>query len=288
MNLCDIPGQPDPNRAPIYTSIPNLSRWFFEVNQGDMGINHTPIARLFQSSGRPNTTRSMSPKYSRHCSPAYMLYILKLRGSSSTRSVRKVFVWSCIVTCSNIARSDAPMKAFIMNMIGMAYFLFSPAKPKNCATIGKVMNFESGRSETDAARVDWADTHYWGCIKWSVELTGAPATHGAPAPFCSCTAGTSVVPSCILIVPISLGDCHRLWWRLMVPLRRVLEGAPILDLTGCHALLSWATTPPGTELVSHDIRQGSHIIAPPAACDSPNPSVCGSGYLVVLLLIPSP
>ena len=96
------------------------------------------------------------------------------------------------------------------------------------------MNFESGRSETDAARVDWADTHYWGCIKWSVELTGAPATHGAPAPFCSCTAGTSVVPSCILIALISLGDCHRLWWRLMVPLRRVLEGAPILGCCAAH------------------------------------------------------
>ncbi|KIM53749.1 hypothetical protein SCLCIDRAFT_1222545 [Scleroderma citrinum Foug A] len=39
----------------------------YRVNQNHFLTNHTPIARLFQSSGMPNTTWNLSPNYSRHC-----------------------------------------------------------------------------------------------------------------------------------------------------------------------------------------------------------------------------
>ena len=51
-------------------------------------INHTPIAQLFDLL----LCRTLSPKYSRHLCPVYRLYVLNLRRSDSTRSVRKAFV----------------------------------------------------------------------------------------------------------------------------------------------------------------------------------------------------
>ena len=108
----------------INTSRRYLSRGISRCVSTSRLISSSPTCAWLQSSGARITTRNLSPRYSRHCSPVQSAYCLKLRRSSSTRSVKNVLLVSACTMDAKISLSVALTRALSTITTGTMYSCF--------------------------------------------------------------------------------------------------------------------------------------------------------------------